>query len=89
MAVDFALRRFPLYLVGAPNDTIIVTDHHPLLSIFNGKRNGSIRTKRMKLRHQDIRFSLQYEKGITNPNPADYLSRHGIPWETLSKNEKN
>ena len=29
---------------------------------------------------------LQYEKGITNP--ADYLSSHGIPWETLSKNEK-
>ena len=87
MAVDFALRRFPLYLVGAPDDTIIVTDHHPLLSVFNGKRNGLIRTKCIKLRHQDIRFSLQYKKGITNP--ADYLSRHGIPWETLSKNEKN
>ena len=39
----------------------------------------------MKLRHQDIRFSLQYKKGITNS--ADYLSRQGIPWETLSKNE--
>ena len=86
MAVDFALRRFRLYLVGAPNDTIIVTDHHPLLSVFNGKRNGSIGSERIKLRHQDIRFSLQYKKGITNP--ADYLSRHGIPWETLSKNEK-
>ena len=42
MAVDFAMR-FRLYLVGTPNDTIIVTDHHPLLSVFNGKRNGSIR----------------------------------------------
>ena len=85
MAVDFALMIFRLYLVGAPNDTIIVTDHHPLLSVFNGKRNGSIGTERTKLRHQDIRFSLQHGKGITNP--ADYLSRHGIPWETLSKNE--
>ena len=35
MAVDFALRRFCLYLVGAPNDTTIVTDHHPLLCVFN------------------------------------------------------
>ena len=87
MTVDFALRRFCLYLVGAPNDTIIVTDNHPLLSVFNGKKNGSIRTERIKLRHQDIRFSFQYKRGITNP--ADYLSRHGIPWETLSKNEKN
>ena len=51
MAVDFALRRFRLYLVGAPNDTIIITDHHPLLSVFNGKRNGSNSTDRIKLRH--------------------------------------
>ena len=67
MTVDFALRRVRSYLVGAPNDTITVTDHHPLLSDFNGKRNGSIRTERIKLRHQDIRFSLQYKKRITNP----------------------
>ena len=51
---------------------ILLTDHHPLLSIFNGERNGSIRTEHIKLRHQDIRFLLQYKKGI--PNPADYLS---------------
>ena len=37
-AVDFALRRFRLYLQGAPNDTIIVTDHHPLLNLFNRKK---------------------------------------------------
>ena len=86
MAVNFALKRFRLYLVGAPSDTIIVTDHYPLLSVFNGKRNGSIRTERIKLRHQDIRFSLQYKKVIKNP--ADYLSRHDIPREALSKNEK-
>ena len=35
MAVDFALRRFCLYLVGAPNDITIVTDHHPFLCVFN------------------------------------------------------
>ena len=63
MAVDFEFRIFRLYLVGAPNDTIIVTDHYPLLSVFNGKRNGSIRTECIKLRHQGIRFSLQYKKG--------------------------
>ena len=50
MAVDFALSRFCFYLVGAPNDTIIVTDHPPLLIVLNGKRNGSIRTGRINLR---------------------------------------
>ena len=45
------------------------------------------KTKQKKLRHQGIRFSLQYKKGITNP--ADYFSQHGIPWEKFSKNEKN
>ena len=35
MAADFPLRRLCLYLVGAPDDAIIVTDHHPLLSTFN------------------------------------------------------
>ena len=51
MAVDFALRRFRLHLVGASSDTIIVTGHHHLLSVFNRKRNGSIRIERVKLRH--------------------------------------
>ena len=50
MAVDFALSRFCFNLVGAPNDTIIVTDHPPLLIVLNGKRNGSIRTGRINLR---------------------------------------
>ena len=85
MAADFALRRFRLYLVRAPNNTIIVTDHHPLLSVFNGKKNGSIRTDCIKLMTPG--FSLQYKKGITQS--ANYSSRHGIPWETPSKNEKN
>ena len=76
MAVDFALMRFCLYLLGVPNDTTIVTDHHPLLSVFNGKRNGLIRTESVRLRLQGIGLSLQYRKVITNS--VDYLSRHGI-----------
>ena len=41
MAIDFALRRFRIYLAGAPHITI-VTDHKPLCAIFNGKKPGSI-----------------------------------------------
>ena len=36
MGIDFALRRFRNYLVGAPCEVIVVTDHKPLVPIFNG-----------------------------------------------------
>ena len=78
MAIDFALGRFCSYLVGSPNDIVIITDHSPLMNIFNGKRYDSIRTERIKLRLQDIRFGVNYQKG--KYNPADYLSRHAISW---------
>ena len=66
--------------------TVIITDHSPLMNIFNGKRSGSIRTERIKLRHQDIRFCVNYQKG--QYNPADYFSRHALSWNLLTKFEK-
>ena len=63
MAIDFALQRSCLYLAGSPDDTVIITDHSPLMNIINGKCSGSIRTERIKLRHQDIRFCVNYQKG--------------------------
>ena len=86
MAVDFALRRFRQYLVGSPRPCIIVTDHKPLLSVFNGRRSGSIRSETIKMRHQNIQFIVQYRKG--KENNADFLSRHAVPWESLSRDLK-
>ena len=63
MAIDFSLRRFRSYLLGSPNETVVITDHFPLISIFNGKRSGSLRKERIKLRHQDFRFYVTYRKG--------------------------
>ena len=80
LAVDFALRRFRYYLLGGP-PVILVTDHKPLVSIFADKRSGSIRSERIKLRHQDINYQVIWQKG--KENPADYLSRHAIPLEDL------
>ena len=74
LSVDFALSRFREYLVGSPTPITVVTDHKPLVSIFNGRRNGSIRTQRIKLKHQDIPFVVEYQKGKLNQ--SDYLSRH-------------
>ena len=82
MAIDYALRRFCTYLIGSPHKNVIVADHLPLLCVFNGKRSGSIRTDRIriKLSHQDILFYLKFGKGRNNP--ADYLSRHGTQWKS-------
>ena len=52
--MDFALHRFRNYIVGAPDVITVMTDHKPLCPIFNRKREGSIRTGKIKLQHQDI-----------------------------------
>ena len=85
-ALDFGLRRFRKYIVGAPHPIIIVTDHKPLCAIFNGRRHGSIRTDRIKLRHQDIRFQVQYQPG--KQNQTDFLSRRAKPLEIIPKEEQ-
>nr|XP_039253278.1 uncharacterized protein LOC120330370 [Styela clava] len=77
LAVDFALRRFRNYIAGGP-PVKIITDHKPLVSIFSNSRKGSIRTDRIKMRHQDILYEVQWEPG--KHNPADYLSRHSTPF---------
>jgi hypothetical protein len=82
LAVDFGLRRFRFYIAGGPKISVI-TDHKPLISIFKNLRKGSIRTERIKLRHQDINYEVKWEKGINNP--ADYLSRHAVPLEKMPK----
>lgn len=80
LSVDFALRRFRNYLVGGPTVQIF-TDHKPLISIFANRRKGSVRTDRIKLRHQDISYQVVWLPG--KKNPADYLSRHSKPFSRL------
>ena len=82
LAVDFGLRRFRYYCVGGPTVTV-VTDHKPLVGVFQNTRNGSIRSERIKLRHQDMKYEVCWKKG--SQNPADYLSRHGTPFSKLPK----
>lgn len=44
---------------------------------FQRYRTGSIRTERIKLRHQDTRFTVYYQPG--KKNQADFFSRHAKP----------
>ena len=82
--IDFALRRFWNYLVGAP-EVIVVTDHKPLCPIFNSYRIGSIQTD--KLWHQDINYSVEYQHG--KKNQSDCLLRDGKPFCNLTEEEQN
>ena len=84
-AIDFALRYCIKYIIGAPN-VEIVTDHKLLCPIFSTLRQGSIRTDRTKLRHQDINYQVIYQKGKVNQ--SDYLSHHGKPFELIPETEQ-
>ena len=84
--IGFALRRFRNYIVGSSTKVQVITNHQPLCAIFNGKRQGSIRTERIKLRHQGIRFTVTYQKGKINQ--SDYLSRHAKLLEKIPKGEQ-
>lgn len=81
LAIDFGLRRYRFYIAGGPQVKVI-TDHKPLPSIFKSLRKGSIRSERIKLRHQDIDYVVVWRKGETNA--ADYLSRHATPLKNMS-----
>ena len=80
LAIDFGLRRFRQYVVGGP-PVVVATDHKPLVSIFRNTRLGSIRTDRIKLRHQDINYVVKYHPG--RQNRADFLSRHATSWNDI------
>ena len=85
LAVDYGLHRFRNYIIGAPHEITVVTDHLPLCAVFNGNRSGSIRTERYKQRNQDIRFSVAYRKGKINQ--TDFLSRRSVPLENCTKED--
>ena len=86
MGVDFGLRRFRNYLIGAPESVTIITDHKPLVPVFNGNRTGTIRTEKIKSRNQDIDYQLKYQPG--KMNEADFVSRNAKPFKLLSNDEK-
>lgn len=87
LAVDFALRRFRNYTVGTPRKIIVLTDHKPLCNIFNGNKRGTIRAERVKLRHQEVQFSVEYQVG--SKNQSDYLSRHAKPLKLMTRAEQS
>ena len=48
LSVDLGLRRYRYFTIGGPQVEVI-TGHKPLVSIFASRRNGSVRSERIKL----------------------------------------
>ena len=74
LAVVWAAEHFHLYVYGSKFH--IITDHKPLLGIFNGNKPTSTRIDRWKLRLMPYDCQLSYRPGRNEENPADFISRH-------------
>ena len=74
LAVVWGVEHFHLYLYGAQFQ--VITDHKPLLRIFEKQTPMSARIERWRLRLMQYNFKLVYRPGKDEDNPVDYLSRH-------------
>ena len=73
LAIAWGYHHFRMYLLGSHFK--VVTDHKPLLSIFNSPTSqASARIENWRLKLQSFTFEALYSRG--DLNPADYLSRH-------------
>ena len=76
LAVVWGIEHFHLYLYGA--QFTAVTDHKPLLRIFQKQTPMSARIERWRLRLTPYNCTLVYKRGRDEENPADFLSRHPV-----------
>ena len=63
-----------------------MTDHKPLLGIFNSHKPTSARIDQWKLRLMPYNCHLVYRPGKDAENPADFMSRHPNLQATAERN---
>jgi hypothetical protein len=84
LAVDFACKKFQIYLYGIT--FTIITDHKPFETILNNPRHQtSIRLQRILVRIMNYQFKVEYRPG--KDNISHYTSRHPLPRDECSKQE--
>lgn len=81
LAIIASVQHFRCYLVGAKVKTKIITDHQPLVYIFNLKES-STRLMKWCLKLEQYNFEIIYRPGSANL-PADMLSRIEPPKSSL------
>ncbi|XP_064639559.1 uncharacterized protein K02A2.6-like [Lineus longissimus] len=78
LAVVWATEHFRLYLYGSTSPFTVVTDHKPLIGIFQSQKPMSLRIERWRLRLTPYNYKLEYRPGRNEANPADFCSRHPV-----------
>ena len=85
VAMHFGCKRFKMFLQGIPFKHFI--DPEPLKSMMEkAKKEAPARVEKVRLKLQGFNSSTELVKG--KHNPADYLSRHPLPYNLCSKAER-
>ena len=84
LGVKFGCLKFFHYLSGSQFK--VISDHKPLVSLFDPGSRPPSRIERMALRIQDLQFTIEYQPGPSNP--ADVLSRQPLPMPRNNVGEK-
>jgi hypothetical protein len=85
VAMQFGCQRFKLFLLGAPFDHLIDPETlKPMIE--NPRKEAPARIEKLRLKMQGFDQNIVLIKG--NKNPADFLSRHPLPYSTTTKEEK-
>ena len=86
LAMDFGCNRFKMFLQGIPFTHFI--DPEPLKGMMEKtKKEAPARIEKMRLKLQGFNSTIKLVKG--KHNPADYLSRHPLPYKSCSKAERD
>ncbi len=74
LALLWGCQYFHIYIFGKP--VTVLSDHKPLISIFNGMSHRNTRLERWSIKLAPYDATIKHIPGATNP--AYYLSRHPI-----------
>ena len=86
VAMHFGCLHFKQFLIGTSFKHYI--DPQPLKCMMdNPKKDAPARIERVRMKLQSFRSEICMIKG--KDNPADYLSRHPLPYHTCSKEEQS
>ena len=85
VAMHFGCKRFKMFLQGCHFTHFI--DPEPLKTMMEkSKKEAPARIEKVRLKLQGFDSTIKLIKG--KHNPADYLSRHPLPYKTCSKEER-
>jgi len=86
-AVYYCTKEFKYYISGNKYETLLYTDHKPLIGLFSNKEPNNMRQIRWCITISMLRIKILYEPGKRNCL-ADALSRIKITTENVAQEDK-